>query len=1381
MDDGEIFSLAHSILKNANVGLWVIEIDESLPKRMYIDENMYIVFGIDKNLSPEETFTTWLNSISKNDKETVLSTINQMIGGKRVDIHFTWIHPNNGEINIHFGGERNYSYTNGIRIEGYQQQDFEFQKYKQKLEKAEKEIKIEKDDKLRVISQEQENVKKIMELSEDFESIYDVDVITGNYSVYTKTGNYTEELIDNLGLSDNYYKSNEINIPLAIYPDDQPLLLSHLNQNYFLHELPKIKRVELDYRCLIKGKPIWYRMRIVKIGDWKKEKHAIVGLINNEENHKREQRLLTYQQDEDFYKQAILSSAYSYYKINLTQNKVISPIIENNKGQPEDFALKFGEHLPDYDTIVKICAKRYVNKDYKKTFILSLSSQNLINQFLCGNTMPEYRCYIKSTVLGWHYRKYVNYLSQDKINGDILCMTVAYDITEEIRQEEEEKERLEIINVLTKDYTAIYYADLKENKMTPYILNDQVVDNVRTQLKISQNLEVMLNWFTENYIHKEDQQNFLKSFDEIYKTRKFKKNFSVFFRRNYHGEYLYSELQCVRIDKGTKPTDTFIMAFAEKDSAFKKEAENQKKLKQDFEIINTLASEYSTVFYVDFNENKIIPYNTSLHFQKIFDSLHFNHMNINIAFNIYVNTFVYEPDKKRVLSQGDINVIKEKLKDKKSCELIFRVKTKKGPEYRQMRYVKVDAAEQEPTAVAIALADRNDEIINQFINTQIINEFLAVYYLDLETETARSIKVSNTVQFLQSNTSNFKRLISTFLPFVANDYQEDWKKFCDVNYLKNFVKNEDTGEFTYQLNINNNEWQRCEWQVIERKNNLPSVILVYFRKLDVNTAQTLELTEKIAAQNLELESKQKQLESALSLAQSANRAKTTFLNSMSHDIRTPMNAIIGFTGLASTHVDKPELVRNYLTKINQSSQHLLSLINDVLDMSRIESGKMVISEHPENLAEILHSLRDLILTEVNSKNQELIINTIDVTNENILCDRLRLNQVLINIISNAIKYTNKGGKITVSIIQKNTKNDKAEYEFRIKDNGIGMSPEFIKTIFEPFTREKTATISGIQGTGLGMSITKNIIDMMGGKIEVNSEPGVGSEFILTLKFRLTDQNTNIIKIQKFENSKCLVVDDNLNTCQSITKMLHDFGIVNECCSSIKEAVQICKNSKQNDSEIKVIIVKWNLDGSDGIENAKKLRQYMTDEQKIVMVTSNDLSDKEDEAKACGVNYFISNPIFPSDLQAVLLKCTDQAVNFENTSMFNSITGKHILLVEDNLFNQEIATEILTETGIIVDVAENGEIAVNKIAKSKVGTYDAVLMDIQMPVMDGLEATRQIRKLRNTKLATIPVIAMTANAFEEDKEKAFEAGMNGHLAKPIDVNKLLSILELVTKK
>ena len=519
------------------------------------------------------------------------------------------------------------------------------------------------------------------------------------------------------------------------------------------------------------------------------------------------------------------------------------------------------------------------------------------------------------------------------------------------------------------------------------------------------------------------------------------------------------------------------------------------------------------------------------------------------------------------------------------------------------------------------------------------------------------------------------------------------------------------------------------------------------------------------------------LANALVAAEHANKAKTAFLNNMSHDIRTPMNAIVGFTALATSHIDNKEEVEDYLSKITVSSQHLLSLINDVLDMSRIESGKMTMDETEVHLPDLIHDLRTIIQANVSAKQLNLNIETENVINEDIIVDKLRMNQVFLNILSNAIKFTPNGGTISFCVSEKNSPiPDHAVFEFRIKDTGIGMTREFQKTIFEAFTREKTSTVSGIQGTGLGMAITKSIVDMMGGTISVNSEEGKGSEFIVTIPCRLSNKAIEIESMPELQGLRALVVDDDTDSCLSVCSMLRKLGMRPDWTSSGREAAIRSKEAKEQEDAFRVYIIDWQMPDMNGVEVTRRIRKIAGEDASIIILTAYDWSDIEKEATEAGVTAFCSKPVFLSELRDVLsapFRGGDGESETEEKKV--DFTGRKVLLAEDNELNQLIAQAILTESGLDVVIANNGEEAVKLMEESPAGTYDIILMDIQMPVMDGYQASRLIRALEDPEKARVPIVAVTANAFEEDRKLALEAGMNGHLAKPYDIPKMLETL------
>ena len=558
-----------------------------------------------------------------------------------------------------------------------------------------------------------------------------------------------------------------------------------------------------------------------------------------------------------------------------------------------------------------------------------------------------------------------------------------------------------------------------------------------------------------------------------------------------------------------------------------------------------------------------------------------------------------------------------------------------------------------------------------------------------------------------------------------------------------------------------------------------AVVLLTILMLLQKARKAEAAARKAASDTQELNAK---LQVAVEKAESANRAKSTFLSNMSHDIRTPMNAIIGFTTLAISNIDDKERVKDYLAKTLASSNHLLSLINDVLDMSRIESGKIHLEEVEVNLSDVLHDLKTIVSGQIYAKQLELYMDAMDVTDEDVYCDKTRLNQILLNLLSNAIKFTPAGGTVSVRVRQLAGKvRGCGQYEFRIKDNGIGMSQEFAQKIFEPFERERTSTVSGIQGTGLGMAITKNIVDMMGGTIEVQTAQGKGTEFTVCVPMRAQTEQRPVEKITELEGLKALVVDDDFNTCDSVTKMLVKVGMRAEWTLSGKEAVLRARQSIEMSDVYHAYIIDWRLPDMNGIEVTRQIRS-LHDDTPIIILTAYDWSDIEVEAKAAGVTAFCAKPMFMSDLRETLMSALGQkpadAVQRLLPEKNADFKGKHILLVEDNELNREIAQEILREYGFLVDSAENGAVAVEKVSTAAPGSYDLVLMDVQMPIMDGYTATRKIRALDDPARAKLPILAMTANAFDEDRRNALESGMNGFLSKPIVIDDLVQELRKI---
>lgn len=523
-------------------------------------------------------------------------------------------------------------------------------------------------------------------------------------------------------------------------------------------------------------------------------------------------------------------------------------------------------------------------------------------------------------------------------------------------------------------------------------------------------------------------------------------------------------------------------------------------------------------------------------------------------------------------------------------------------------------------------------------------------------------------------------------------------------------------------------------------------------------------------------SQMRELEKARQEALEANKAKSDFLANMSHDIRTPMNAIVGMTAIATAHIDDRKQVQNCLRKITLSSKHLLGLINDVLDMSKIESGKLTLTTEQISLREVVEGIVNIMQPQVKTKKQAFDIHVENISTENVWCDGVRLNQVLLNLLSNATKYTPEGGSIQLSLSEeKSPKGENyARIHIKVKDNGIGMSPDFLKKIYDAYSRADEVRTSKTQGTGLGMAITKYIVDAMEGTIDVQSELGKGTEFFLTFDFE------KVVAVEMdmvLPPWNMLVVDDDELFCRTAIDTLKTIGINADWVLSGEKAIERINQRHQAGDNYQIILLDWKLPGMDGIQVAREIRRSFGNDELILLISAYDWSEFEAEAREAGISGFISKPLFKSTLYHALRQYMDMETEHDYVLKQDiDLSGRRILLAEDNELNWEVASELLSDLGLELDWAEDGQICLDKFQKSPEGYYDAILMDIRMPHMTGYEATRAIRALDHPNALSIPIIAMSADAFSDDIQRCLECGMNAHIAKPIDVVELTRLLK-----
>lgn len=524
----------------------------------------------------------------------------------------------------------------------------------------------------------------------------------------------------------------------------------------------------------------------------------------------------------------------------------------------------------------------------------------------------------------------------------------------------------------------------------------------------------------------------------------------------------------------------------------------------------------------------------------------------------------------------------------------------------------------------------------------------------------------------------------------------------------------------------------------------------------------------------------RELEESRRKATEATKAKSEFLANMSHDIRTPMNAIVGMTAIATTHIDDLDQVKSCLRKIALSSKQLLGLINDVLDMSKIESGKMTLSTENASLKDLFDGIVSIMQPQINIKKQSFDVHIENVVTENVWCDGVRLNQVLLNLLSNATKYTPEGGNIRLSLFEERSPKGEnyARMHIIVKDNGIGMTPEFLEKIYESYSRADGNRIHKIEGAGLGMAITKYIVDAMEGTIDVQSEPNKGTEFHLVFDF----EKAPAIEVDMVLPAwNMLMVDDDELLCKSTIDVLKGFGIHAEWTLSGENAIALAIERHEKRNDYQIILLDWKLPGMNGIQVAKELRSHLGKEIPILLISAYDWSDFEAEAREAGIDGFISKPLFKSTLFYNLHKYMGlDDSSSQPQELSTALSGRRILLAEDNELNWEIASELLSDLGLELEWAEDGQICLEKFEKSPAGYYDFILMDIRMPHMTGYEATQAIRKSIHPDAASVPIIAMSADAFAEDVQRCLDCGMNAHIAKPIDITEVTKLLERFLK-
>ena len=802
-------------------------------------------------------------------------------------------------------------------------------------------------------------------------------------------------------------------------------------------------------------------------------------------------------------------------------------------------------------------------------------------------------------------------------------------------------------------------------------------------------------------------------------------------------------------------------------------------LKEESTISVALSKEYSSLFKIDGKTGNLSVYRTDGMgmSSQLLDELMENG-DYSSVLNKYIDTFVVPEDRERIRELAGLDVLYERVPDEGLYKLGFRRSMAGIISYYEMSVVKiVDNSNNITFVVGLRYVDAemrrqlkltHEMEIQRDIIEGLAMEYYSVLLLDPDTDIVTTFRTDECARtsdgYFAKNNNCWSKIVKSYAKeYVSDRSRDEYIEKLSTDYIRSQKE-------SYSVTYEALTWGRTSYLQVRvayvQERDGDNVVVIGTRNVD-------DLIKKERAQEMALQA-------AYDAAEAANKAKTDFLSNMSHDIRTPMNGIIGMTAIAASHIDDRERVQDSLQKITMASKHLLSLINEVLDMSKIESGKVQLMEEEFNLSDLVDNLITMTNSQVKEHHHELKVSISNLTHEAVIGDSLRIQKVFTNIMGNAVKYTPDGGEIHLSISEKPSCQAKVGcYEFIFEDNGIGMRKEFVDRIFEPFARAEDERVSYIQGTGLGMSISRNIVRMMGGDIKVESILGVGSRFTVTFYLKL--QDTEKIQYDKFVNLDVLVADDDKLSLESCCSVLDDLGMRTKGVSTGEEAVREVVLCHEQGKDYFACIIDWKMPGMDGIETTRAIRKEVGNDVPIIIISAYDWSDIEQEARAAGANAFISKPMFRSRLVKTFCTLMDEEVQQESVMAMDDLasmelSGYRALLVEDNELNVEVATVILEMTGLSVERVSDGTEAVDRMNDCEDGYYDIVFMDIQMPKMNGYDATRAIRAMNRNYCRQVPIVAMTANAFAEEVQAAKTVGMNGHIAKPLELKALLGVLQ-----
>ncbi len=975
----------------------------------------------------------------------------------------------------------------------------------------------------------------------------------------------------------------------------------------------------------------------------------------------------------------------------------------------------------------------------------------------------------------WHTLEIVPDFDYTDDNQKVMiCLKDVHDTFKEgLAREEVNIRNQEIINALGETNFAIYVVDLQSGGVSIVRTTEKVRQTMNTEIYVWDNF---FKGKAGEYISPEDQENVYDqlSLESMRTARKNgEKNRTVLCRVLLHGEWRYISISAYFKDS-RKQGGYAILTFQDVDAQTKRDME---RIRNDQRMAAIIRSRFSILNTIDL-ETGIC--------ERIYLREGITGRREEGDYDYYVRKAfeetVVEADKeefKKVMFLENLRKKAETVQDYCEDTCQYRHKgssllwTEEHVFYmRQEGKTVVNILGRDITSEKLAEehAYRESKEKASIINS-LSSMFFATYYIDLENNLFRPVMQKAEVGSILGDERNYTQGIHMYAQnFVFSEDREEYLEHVSYqNLLDSLSTEQPVAAFEYRTVPDKNN--RRAW--------IRASIVLAETTSDGRPKRALYVAQDVTESKLREEQEQQALREACEAANHANAAKSDFMSRMSHDIRTPMNAIIGMTAIAGKYLEDKERVEDCLRKITVSSRHLLSLINEVLDMSKIESGKIDLAEEEVNLSDLIGNLVTMIRPAMQERKHNLDVHIANVEHELVIGDTMRMQQIFMNILGNSAKYTNPGGNIEMEINEKpSNMRGYGCYEFVFRDNGIGMSKEYLKKLFEPFSRAEDSRISKIEGTGLGMTIARNIARRMNGDIEVESEIGKGTKFVVTLILKLVD--TEEPDTEKLMDLPVLVADDDKNASEMTCIILENIGMKGEYVLSGREAVQRVWEHHRNNQDYFAVILDWKMPEMDGIETARAIREKVGPDVPIIILSAYDWSTVEAEARNAGVNGFISKPLFKSRLVYLFNQIAekDKSKELPEDGSFTEVklNGKRILLAEDNELNREIAEEILGMTGVTVESAENGREALEKFERSDENYYDMIFMDIQMPIMNGYEAVEAIRKLPRKDAAEIPIIAMTANAFTEDIQRSKNAGMNEHITKPLDIGHLMRCLE-----